>query len=225
MHSSFKAAPLLGLAALAALGLVGAHPAQAQIVQDGSFEKQAVPSNPGYTTINTPSPLGSGSPWTVASGSVDLISTYWQAEDGLQSVDLSGNTGGSIYQDLTTTVGTTYNLSYYLAGNPDGAPTVKTLGVSAGTTIFTPVSFDTTGKTKAAMGWTLETASFTATTATTRLQFTSLNTPDNTSPYGPALDNVQVTVAPEPSSITAFAFLGLGMLGLALKARKGRATA
>ena len=73
------------------------------------------------------------------------------------------------------------------------------------------------------MGWTPESITFKATDTTTRLTFASLNDPN--SAYGPALDNVQVTVAPEPSSITVFAFLGLGMLGLALKARKGRATA
>jgi choice-of-anchor C domain-containing protein len=145
-------------------------------------------------------------------------------EGKLQEIDMSGKESGSIYQDLTTTVGTTYNVSYWLAGNPDGAPTVKTLGVYADGTLIQTSTFDKTGHDKTHMGWTQKNITFKATGATTELKFASLNDP-STSPYGPALDNVQVTVAPEPSSLAVFAFLGLGMLGLALKARKGRATA
>ena len=128
MQSSLKAASLLGIAVLAALGLAGARPAAAQIVKDGSFETPASSPFETFGAGSTLSNPGETSPWTVGSGSVDVIDGYWMSYAGNQSIDLSGDSNGSIYQDLTTTIGTTYNVSYYLAGNPDDTQTIKTLG-------------------------------------------------------------------------------------------------
>jgi hypothetical protein len=94
-----------------------------------------------------------------------------------------------VSQSFATTPGHTYKVSFDLAGNPEGAPAVKTLVVSAGSVINMPFTFDVTGKTKAAMGWTAKSFNFMATSANTTLSFTSTTAGCC---YGPALDNAQV---------------------------------
>jgi len=75
---------------------------------------------------------------------------------------MSGNNAGSISQDIATTLGQAYTLSFDMAGNPDQAG-LKTL-LAAGTTseLF---AFDSTGKSKgtvAGMGWTTFSMNFVA---------------------------------------------------------------
>ena len=45
----------------------------------------------------------------------------WTAEDGQYLIDLAGTSGapGGLYQDVPTTVGATYTLSYYTGVNGD----------------------------------------------------------------------------------------------------------
>jgi len=172
------------LSALLFVGLVGTASA-APVNSNGSFETGIEPGV--FTTLlagdNTSIPG-----WTVESGSVDYIGTYWSASDGDRSLDLTGFNAGAVSQTFPTVVGHTYEVTFDLAGNPAGPPAVKTLEVDAGGTA-TSYNFDVTGHTLADMGWQQETFSFTATGTSTTLTFTSL---DNTF-YGPALDNVAVT--------------------------------
>ena len=107
-----------------------------------------------------------------------------------KSLDLAGNIPGAISQTIPTTLNNTYFVAFMLAGNPDGAPTIKTLTVEATGTSPASYSFDTTGKTTDAMGWTAEGYSFKAKGSSTTLTFT--NTTAN-SPFGPALDDIVVT--------------------------------
>jgi choice-of-anchor C domain-containing protein len=176
--------------------------AQASAIFSNGFENP--PVNP-FSTVFAPGAIG---PWTVVSGSVDWIGTYWQAADGNGSVDMSGNGPGAISTSLGTVAGQVYTLSFYLAGNPDGGNVDKQIQVQAGNLneIFT---FDTAGQSLNSMGWILESASFTA-TANDTLTFTSLEE----SAYGPALDGVTVsTGVPEPAGY-ALALLGLAGIGL-----------
>jgi len=107
-------------------------------------------------------------------------------------------------------------VTFDLAGNPDGNPTIKEMRVSAGGS-SADFSFDTTGKSRSNMGWVSNSWDFTATGTTTTLSF--LNLVDT--PYGPALDNVSVIALspppppspiPEPSSVLGL--LSLGVLGI-----------
>jgi len=196
-------------AAVLTAALAGVAPAS--VIVNGSFENGTNPGS-GFLT------LGAGdntsiTGWTVGSGSVDYIGGYWQASSGGRSIDLSGNGAGSLSQTFATVAGQNYRVTFDLAGNPDSAG-VKTLTVSAAANsqVF---NFDSTGKSRPAMGWTGQTFFFTATGSSTTLTFTS----NTNSAFGPALDNVVVDPVPEPLSLVVFGGLVVGGAGIALRRR------
>ncbi len=156
------------------------------IVRDGGFEKPIVNNNSlGFEEYSAGQSFGA---WTVASGSIDLIRTYWVSAHGAQSVDLDGSNAGIIYQHLSTLSGASYSLSFAMAGNPACAPTVKQMQVWWGFTLVATLSFDTTGHSTTNMGWRYHTYKVRARRAVTRLSFVSLTQ----SACGPALDSVTV---------------------------------
>lgn len=160
--------------------------------------------------------------FTVTSGSVDLIGTYWQASPGgAGSVDLDGLSPGSIKltNDLTLAAGS-YELSFYLSGHPDGGPTTKTVEVSVGNSgpidfTYTITPAGTPAQDHDHMNYVLEHVFFT-TTGSTPLSFTSL---DKDSAYGPVIGSLSISTVPEPST---WAMMGLGFLGLGFLAYRRR---
>uniref|UniRef100_A0A7C4KIK9 Choice-of-anchor C family protein n=1 Tax=Anaerolinea thermolimosa TaxID=229919 RepID=A0A7C4KIK9_9CHLR len=164
--------------------------------QNGSFESG---TNPGsYLTVTAPNNT-TITGWSVVSADIDYIGSFWSAADGVRSIDLSGNIGsaGAIQQTFATSAGATYYITFSLAGNPSGSPTIKTVQVSASPCAgCSPqnFTFDTTGRSLASMGWVDATYSFLATGASTTITFTSL---DSTG-YGPAIDNVRASYTPPP---------------------------
>jgi choice-of-anchor C domain-containing protein len=194
------------------------RPPFGQSVVNGSFELGS-PSDgrQGLTTVSSGSTNITG--WTVGGNGIDWIGPYWQAASGTKSIDLSALSAGSISQDnIATTVGQQYRVTFDMAGNPDGGNVVKSLNVQAtngGTT--QTYTFDTTGKSKTNMGWTTYLYDFFATSSSTTLSFTSLDT----GPYGPALDNVSIQVipVPEPASILGVAAVA-GLSVRTLRRRK-----
>jgi hypothetical protein len=98
-------------------------------------------------------------------------------------------------------------VTFDLAGNPNGNPTIKEMRVSAGGS-SADFSFDITGKSNSNMGWLSKSWDFTANSTTTTLEFIGLGNSD----AGAALDNVSVIAVPEPSSMLGL--LGLGVLGI-----------
>jgi len=161
------------------------------LVNNGSFETPFIgESNLTYLTYSAGQIMGG---WTVTSNSVDLIDTYWQAADGVQSADLNGGSaGGAIYQDVATVPGQQYYLSFSLAGNPGGATTIMTNQVWWNGSLLDTVTFNTTGHSVTAMGWTNLEYLVTATAATTRVQFASVTS----GYYGPAVDDVMLEAVP-----------------------------
>ena len=183
-RSSIVSAALAFVASIAMAGSAFAFSG----VSNGSFETGTFTANP-FDTL----PAGSTAltDWTVDSGSIDWVGTYWQAADPSRSIDLNGNETGAISQILTTTIGNTYVVTFDLSGNPDGPPTAKTLTVGATGAPTAVYTFDTAaaGNTLADMMWVEQTYAFLAMSSSTVLTFTSTTA----GPWGPALDNVNVT--------------------------------
>ncbi|MHB1308423.1 MAG: choice-of-anchor C family protein [Limisphaerales bacterium] len=131
--------------------------------------------------------------WKVEGGSVDIVAqAYWEAASGVQSIDLTGEAAGSITQEIATTPGETYRLSFALSGNPgwsDVIPLIVTMEFLWHDTVVDALHFDTAGHTVTSMGWTYYEYQLTAVTDRTRLTFASLTSSIN---RGPALDDVQV---------------------------------
>jgi len=181
--------PALGVAigCLAAIALAGAALAFTGPT-NGSFETGTyVDGGSGFEQLNVGDTSIDG--WTVDAGSVDWIGTYWPAQDGSMSIDMSGVDAGTISQTLTTTIGNTYTVSFFLSGNPAGPPIVKTLDVSATGAAAASYTYDASGNDLTNMNWTPETYTFLATNASTTLSFVS-TTPGA---FGPAIDNVVIT--------------------------------
>jgi choice-of-anchor C domain-containing protein len=170
---------------------------QVSLITNGSFEMADI--NPGnfYIQLNGGDTRITG--WVVLPSNIHYVGTYWEASEGLRSLDLDGATGfaGGIQQTFSTVPGNQYLVSFDFAGNPGAGPQIKTMRVSADnqSAIFT---FDITGKSFSNMGWTRMNWMFTADDSSATLQFVSLTG----SGWGPALDNVSVTtVGPEGADL------------------------
>ncbi|MEO8486730.1 MAG: choice-of-anchor C family protein [Betaproteobacteria bacterium] len=206
----------------ALLGMVLCASAQALPFQNGSFEVGPPPCTfniaPGDTSI---------AGWTVtAPGNIDYVTNgcSWAASDGIGSLDLVGSAAGGIggiTQTFDTVPGRAYVLSFDLAGNFGGPPVVKPLAVTINgvTTNFT---FDTTGATLLAMGWTRRTVAFTAGGPSSTVTFVSDISGAGGTNAGAALDNVtvaavvQVSATPVPlpwAHLAALAALALAAAG------------
>ncbi|MFC9653078.1 MULTISPECIES: choice-of-anchor C family protein [unclassified Streptomyces] len=153
---------------------------------DGSFEYPKVAANT-FTELPAGQTIG---PWQVTRGTVDLIGAgFWQAAEGDQSVDLNGGGPGGVSQTFTTVPGATYTVTYALAGNPGGAPTLKTGSAFIDGQNFQDFSFDISGKTFANMKYVKRQFTFQATNSTTTVAFASTS---SNSAYGPVVDDVRV---------------------------------
>jgi choice-of-anchor C domain-containing protein len=135
-------------------------------------------------------------PWTVTRGDVHLIGAgFWQAADGVQSLDLDGSINGGVARHLDTVPLLTYRVSYALAGNFAGAPVVKTGNVLIDGTVRQQFAFDTTGATAADMNYTTKHFLFVATGFSTVLEFVSTVTPQG---FGAVIDDVDVQLCVLP---------------------------
>jgi len=135
--------------------------------------------------------------WLVESGNVELKSWMnWQPAHYRQSLDMHGDTAGSIGRDIATQPGQTYTVSFARAAHPVCATAVTTMSASFGSESLGTFSFDSTGRSLQDMGWRYEAVAVTAATATTRVRFAS-TTPGG---CGPALDDIAVSPAGVASS-------------------------
>jgi hypothetical protein len=122
-----------------------------------------------------------------------------------------------LYQDISTTPGQQYLLSFYVAGwAPNGPlPAIHNLAVDWDLNRIGVTSFDSTGRTFSNMGWMREEFQLQATGSLTRLAFSNPNAISN--PNVPVLDAVQLVPIPEPASWT---LMGLAFAGVFMTQRR-----
>jgi large repetitive protein len=183
---------LVTTALTAPIGSTPVSAASTDLVVNGSFENPSIWKGNPFVTYYAGSTAMPG--WTVGGNSVDLTGeNYWDAEDGDQSVDLSGYAPGSVSQTISTTPGANYTLTWYMAGNPICGQPVKTMHVLWNGTLVDSPSFDDSGHSVTSMGWTQEQLNVTATGASSVVEFADA-TPDM-SRCGSTLDNVSLVPA------------------------------
>ena len=206
--------PVAALATFAGTSVLqqGAGASSPNLVTDGDFgSTTTAPGSylpvfagdsttiPGWTVV-TPALYGP------TGGSVDVVSSgyhNWGAQGASNdSIDLGGTSSeaGGIYQDVPTTPGVEYSLSYWTAVNGDQASGVShTMSVVVGGTPMPNVVALSAG---APLQWVQQTNLITATSSSTRIEFDDA-TPGDTN-QGPTLDNVSLTEVPDvisPSSV------------------------
>lgn len=171
----------------AATTTAASAPESCQTTPGDTFETPVIPPR----TFQEPAAGTMIGPWTVTPNNINLNGAgFYQAADGVQTVDLSGNSPGGVARAFDTVSIPvplyTYTVTYCLAGNPDGGPAVKTGEVLVNDTRVQEFSFDGTGRTRSAMGYQLETFSFNSTGPNAKVEFRSTTNGF----YGPVIDKV-----------------------------------
>ena len=203
---------LLGLAVVAAT----AQSASAATILNGSFEDTSPVG--GFDTLVAGA--GDIANWTINSGTVDFIGSYWQADDGTNSIDMTGVSIGTISQLITgLTSGVKYMITFAMSGNPDNGPGSKFMTVNAGGETGTYEYVVGALNSHSMMKWEDFQFFFTAGGTSELLTFAAVA--DNACCFGPALDNVSIAAVPLPAS----APLILGALGALVALRRRRARA
>lgn len=166
-----------------AVSISTAAPARAS---GGTFESPVVTPN-SFQLFVTGETMG---PWTVTRDDVHLIGAgFWQAADGVQSLDLDGGLAGAVAMTIPTVPLLTYRVRYALAGNPASGPTVKTGEVRVNGHVVQTFAFDITGKTRTNMGYVYRHVFFLATGSSATVEFSSTTSPSG---FGPVLDDIDI---------------------------------
>jgi hypothetical protein len=214
------------MAGSAVLTLLTATPSRADLIVNGSFETPVAPPG-GFTDFSAANQGLTG--WTVLGYDVSILGKNFQqngitfqAEDGNQSMDLTGVSSNSasdgVSQSVATVVGQQYALSFYVGSATDHniffASTVD-LSINGGAR----VSYSNPTAPTNMLNWELFTVDITATSTSTSLAF--YDGDNNTNNQNSSLDNVSMVPlsVPEPGSVV---LMGVGMGFTALVAVRRR---
>ena len=161
----------LAIGSLAAIALAGTALAFTGPT-NGSFETGTyVDGGSGFEQLNAGDASITG--WTVDAGSVDWVGTYWPAQDGSMSIDMSGVAAGTISQTLATTIGNTYTVSFFFQATRQGRHWSRRSTSARRVRPQQATPMNVSGNDRANMNWTQETYTFLATSASTTLTFVS----------------------------------------------------
>jgi choice-of-anchor C domain-containing protein len=184
---------------------------EAQTLLNGSFEDVDPLGVPAYYgsiwDYHTGDSIGG---WLV-SGRVELIGTYWQAADGVQSLDLtSGGTPGAVSQQIATVAGTEYQVSFAYSANPDGGGgIVDQVSMRWNAGVIGAVSLNTSDTSHPNMDWQFATFDVIATGPTSTLGFENSSSPGPAYTFGPVIDDVSITCVPDEGSTLGLLSMGL----------------
>jgi choice-of-anchor C domain-containing protein len=219
-----KKAVVLGIVLLAIACVAGVSAGTgSNIVVNGGFEAPAIEDI--IVTLSGGQLIG----WNINNGDIQVIkNVYWESHSGSQSIDLSGTVPGKISQTLTTVPGDSYELTFWMSGNPDGTAreqAFKEMQVSWDGAVLSPTySHDSTETTRQNMGWTRVTIpGLKATSTATVLSFEEIY-PNG--PYGIVLDDISVVdtsdpvPAPEFPTVAVPAGFIIGLIGIILSVRR-----
>ena len=195
-------------AACLALAAFGTQ-ASANLVQNGSFESNALPSGSWSIYSNL---VG----WTGGPDQIELRNNIaGTAQDGNNFVELDTNRNSSIYQDIFGTG--LVNLSFFYSARPGVAAGSNGLTVQFGSFADSVLETVAGGPVHNWMQYTLNNFQLNA-SGITRLSFSATGLSDS---LGGSLDNVSVSPVPE---IETYAMLlaGLGLLGVTSRRRRNK---
>ena len=190
--------------------------AASNLLINGGFEYPAnfpnVLAPAGYTLISGWITTGNGVHW------MNENLGFFTDPTGIYAVDLAdyGKANGGIQQTFATTAGTLYNvafsgMTYQNAGNPDGLGEITALINNNEIQTYQLVN-----KSSASNVWQNFSFSFTATSASTTLEFKHKPAGENYS----FLNDAGVFAAPVPEPETyALMLAGLGLVGFAARRR------
>lgn len=173
------------IATFALLAVLAARPAHANLLVNGSFETG--PSPGALMPLATGSAAITG--WVATRAGIDYAGTAWTAAEGFRSVALNGPGPGGIAQTFATLPHALYTVRFYLAGDPETLPNIKTMRVTAAgqSAQFTA---DITGMWAWDPGWNPNMFTFQAASTSTTLEFYS----DMAGTTGATLDSVTVAL-------------------------------
>lgn len=183
--------------------------ANANLVVNGSFEADAQAAG----TWNIYDNLAG---WTGGRLGVELRNNVaGAASEGVNYVELDTTGNSSIYQFITTSAGTWYDLAFDYSPREGVAEASNQIKVWWGNDVLTtpPLKGFNAGP---GNNWSTYTFKVQG-TGNDKLFFDALGTNDS---YGGSLDNIRVTAVPEPETY-AMLLAGLGMIGFMSRRRKG----
>jgi hypothetical protein len=171
------------------------------LVTNGGFEEPDTSSSTiGWLTygpagIPGKPPAAAAIPgWKIIQGTVDVTSWYWKAAVGKQSLDLVGDTPGTIEQSFGTEVGKEYLFSGLIAHNPANFYLAEGRGnLFVNRTFLTQLVHQDPSATVSEMRWTAFSVRFRATAPLTTLTISDAT--GTSFPGGLVLDGLAVTPA------------------------------